>query len=151
MFFIDTEKSSSLKLKQICGDNEFAFEVEASNDDPDCTVLKIRGPDHDGLLAGITAALSLRGISILDLSAHRLDDNLIEDTFRVVDQNTRERLEDKALEEISELLIKASGEGPLALKVQINELEERNDKLQERIKHLEAVLIKRRMTLRPSK
>jgi len=42
LLFIDTERSSNLKLQQLSEDNEFAFEVEANNDDPDSTELTRR-------------------------------------------------------------------------------------------------------------
>lgn len=150
LLFIDTERSSSLKLQQFTEDNEFAFEVEAHNDDPKATTLIIRGPDNDGLLAGMTAALSLNGCSILDVSAHKLPDGTIEDKFSIVRQGTGKRLEDEELAGVSKLLLEASHHCPLLMKAQMNEMEEQNRQLQERIKHLEGVLIQRRVTVRTS-
>ncbi len=91
LFFIDHERSSSLKLKQQTEDNEFAFEVEASNDDPDFTSFIIRGPDNDGLLAAITSAFAVRGCAILSVSAKRLPNGMVEDSFAVIDQKSRKR------------------------------------------------------------
>jgi hypothetical protein len=150
LLFIDTERSSSLKLQQFTEDTEFAFEVEAHNDDPNATTLIIRGPDNDGLLAGMTAALSLNGCSILDVSAHKLPDGTIEDKFSIVRQGTGKRLEDEELVGVSKLLLEATHQSPLLLKAQMNEVEEQNRQLQERIKHLEGLLIKRRVTVRTS-
>lgn len=150
LFFIDTERSSSLKLQHMTEENEFAFEVECHNDNPNATTLIVSGPDNDGLLAGLTAALALYGCSILDVSAQKLPDGRIEDKFSVVNQTTRRRLDDDDLLNVSKLLLDASKEGPLMLKAQVSELEDQNEELQERIKHLEDVLLKRRMTIRRS-
>ena len=149
LFFIDTERSSHLKLQQLSEDNEFAFEVEANNDDPDSTELTIRGPDNDGLLASVTASLSLGGYSILYVSAHKLKDGSIEDKFRVVDQGTKKRIDDD-LRKVSELVLDATKENSLLLKAQVNELESLNEHLRKRVEHLESVLVKRRVTIRKS-
>ncbi|GFH48335.1 hypothetical protein CTEN210_04811 [Chaetoceros tenuissimus] len=150
LLFIDTERSSHLKLQQLSEDNEFAFEVEANNDDPDSTELIVRGPDNDGLLASVTASLSLGGYSILDVSAHKLKDGSIEDKFRVVVQGTKKRVDDDDLRKVSELVLDATKENALLLKAQVSELESLNEQLQQRVEHLESVLVKRRVTIRKS-
>lgn len=151
LFFIDTKRSSSLKLQHLTEENEFAFEVECHNDDPNATTFIVSGPDNDGLLAGMAAALTLYGCSILDVSAHKLPDGTIEDKFSVVDHATRRRLDDDELLIVSKLLLDASKEGPLMLKAQVSELENQNGELRGRIKHLEEVLLKRRMTIHRSR
>ena len=150
LLFIDTDRSTSLKLKHIADENEFAYEVECYNDNPNSTTFIVKGPDNDGLLAGMTAALTLSGFSILDVSAHKLPDGTIEDKFAVVNQATKRRLDDDELDHVSQLLLNATKEGPLMLKAQVGELEDQNAQLQERINHLEEVLLKRRMTIRRS-
>jgi hypothetical protein len=153
LLFIDTDRSSTLKLQQMTEDNEFKFEVEASNDDdPASTTLIVRGPDRDGLLAGLSVALTLRGCSILDVHAHKLEDGTVVDKFLVVDQQTKKRLRDEELADVLKLLLDAtsSTEQPHLLKVKVNELEEQKEALEGRIKHLEVVLLQRRMTVRPS-
>jgi hypothetical protein len=48
LFWIDTERPSTLKLKQMSKKQEFLFEVEASNvARDDATVLTVQGPDVD--------------------------------------------------------------------------------------------------------
>jgi hypothetical protein len=150
LLFIDTDRSTSLKLKHIADENEFAYEVECYNDNPNSTTFIVKGPDNDGLLAGMTAALTLSGFSILDVSAHKLPDGTIEDKFAVINQATKRRLDDDELDHVSQLLLNATKEGPLMLKAQVGELEDQNAQLQERINHLEEVLLKRRMTIRRS-
>ena len=72
LLFIDTNRSSTLKLQAMSDEQEFAFEVEASNAvRDDATVLTVRGPDVDGLLASMTAALTARGCSLVELHAAR--------------------------------------------------------------------------------
>eukprot|EP00979_Chaetoceros_neogracilis_P012573 scaffold3357_cov268-Chaetoceros_neogracile.AAC.14 len=128
-------------LWHLTEENEFAFEVECHNDDPNATTFIVSGPDNDGLLAGMAAALTLYGCSILDVSAHKLPDGTIEDKFSVVDHATRRRLDDDELLIVSKLLLDASQEGPLMLKAQVNELENQNGELRGRIKHLEEYVV----------
>jgi len=152
LFFIDHEKSSSLKLQQQTEDREFAFEVEASNEDiVDATVFTVRGPDNDGLLAGITASLTMRGCSIINIAVEQFPDGTIVDTFTVVDQKTRTALDDNELMDVSrELLDATTKDGPLFLRTQLGEIEDQNSTLKKRIEQLEEALMKRRVTLRSS-
>ena len=70
LLFLDTERSSTLKLQALNEEQEFAFQVEASNAvREDATVLTVRGPDVDGLLASMTAALTSQGCSLVELHA----------------------------------------------------------------------------------
>jgi len=148
LFFIDHERSSSLKLKQQTEDNEFAFEVEASNDDPDFTSFIIRGPDNDGLLAAITSAFAVRGCAILSVSAKRLSNGMVEDSFAVIDQKSRNSLDDDDLENISRVILEATTKGGGMYR--LSEVESENLALKERVAHLERVLLQRRVTVRPS-
>jgi hypothetical protein len=163
ILLIDTDKSSSLKLQSINEEQEFAFEIEASNSiRDDATVVVVRGPDVDGILASFTAALSLRGYSLLEVNARQTIAGeeggvagsdisaMIEDTFVIVNSSTKKQLEDDQLEELGTVLLEASREGPNVLKYQVKELETKNAALQNRIHHLESVLLKRRMTVKPS-
>ncbi len=160
ILLIDTERSSSLKLLNKSEEEEFAFEVEVSNDArEDATVLTVRGPDLDGVLAGITAALTLNGCSLLEVSANSTirseDPNVdptssIEDVFVIVDQETKEKIKDEDLEQLCRVILDASKEGPNLLKFQMKELEEKNSALQARVDSLETALLKRRISVRPS-
>jgi uncharacterized ferredoxin-like protein len=70
LLIIDTERSSTLKLQALHEEQEFEFLVEASNAErKDVTVLTVTGPDVDGILASMTAALALRGCSLVELHA----------------------------------------------------------------------------------
>ena len=72
LFIIDTDRSSTLKLRAFNEEQEFEFLVEASNAvRKDATALTVTGPDVDGILASMTAALALRGCSLIELHAKR--------------------------------------------------------------------------------
>ncbi len=147
LLFIDVERSSTLKLQQQTGENEFAFEVEAINN-LDSTTFVVRGPDEDGILADIAAALTMRGCSIIEVSASNLEDGSINDIFTVVDKRTKTKLDDDDLAEISTSLLKSLGESPHLAKQQ---LEEENQVLKARVDHLEHELLRRRLTIRSRK
>lgn len=152
ILLIDTERSSSLKLLHKSEEEEFAFEVEVSNDErDDATVLTVRGPDVDGVLAGITAALTLHGCSLLEVRANSTDgENSFEDVFVIVNKETKEKIKDSDLEQLCKVILNASKEGPNLLKFQLKELEEKNIALHSRVITLENALLKRRMSVRPS-
>jgi hypothetical protein len=72
LLIIDTDRSSTLKLRAFNEEQEFEFLVEASNAiRNDATALTVTGPDVDGILASMTAALALRGCSLVELHAKR--------------------------------------------------------------------------------
>lgn len=152
LIFIDHERSTSLKLKQKTEGHEFSFEVEVFSDPKmDATIFIVCGPDTDGLLAAITAVLTIRGCSIVDISVEKLPDGTIKDTFTVVDRESRKRLDEEDLVEVSKALLEASSkEGPLFLKAQINKLEGENSTLRDKLHSLEQHLLKRRLTVRTS-
>jgi hypothetical protein len=73
LLFIDTDKSSSLKLLDKTEEEEFPFTVEISNDArDDPTVLVATGPYLDGVLAGVTSALALNGCSLLAICLNHI-------------------------------------------------------------------------------
>ena len=71
LLFIDTNRSASLKLQAFNEEQEFDFTIEASNvQRNDVTALTVRGPDVDGLLASMTAALSVRNCSLVRINLY---------------------------------------------------------------------------------
>lgn len=122
LWFIDTSRSSTLKLRALNDGQDFEFTVEASNAvRPDATALTVEGPDVDGVLASMTTALAMQGCSIVEISAKRAppkDDSFgnitssssggIKDVFFVVDRETGEPFEDDELEKIAQTLLEAT-------------------------------------------
>jgi Transmembrane protein 65 len=121
LFFIDTSRSSTMKLQALNEGQDFEFTVEASNAvRPDATALTVQGPDVDGVLASMTAALAKQGCSIVEISAKRVPAkgesgaftfakaSAILDTFFVVDSGTGEPFEDDQLEIIARSLLEAT-------------------------------------------
>lgn len=123
LWFIDTSRSSTLKLRALNDGQDFEFTVEASNAvRPDATALTVEGPDVDGVLASMTAALAMQGCSIVEISAKRAppkDDSVgkntsssssggIKDVFFVVDRETGEPFEDDQLEKVARTLLEAT-------------------------------------------
>jgi Transmembrane protein 65 len=138
LLIIDTERSSTLKLQALHEEQEFEFLVEASNAErKDVTVLTVTGPDVDGILASMTAALALRGCSLVELHAKgkpssasgtpesddspgngtiiaTADDLVpetplgVKDVFYVVDRRTGQPFEDDELHDLAESLLEAT-------------------------------------------
>jgi hypothetical protein len=139
LLFIDTGRSSTLKLQAFNGEQEFEFQVEASNAvRNDATALKVRGPDVDGILASMTAALSVRGCSIVEIQAKQEDEkeNMIVDVFYVVSRETGEPFDDDDLEELAQGLLDAT-RTPMnvhSIKAAMYELENTNSFLKARVK-----------------
>ena len=80
LLFMDTGRSATLKLQAFNEESEFEFTIEASNAlRHGATALTVRGPDVDGLLASMTAALAVRGCSLVELHAKRSHTNLQQD------------------------------------------------------------------------
>mmetsp|Transcript_7615 Transcript_7615/g.8709 ORF Transcript_7615/g.8709 Transcript_7615/m.8709 type:complete len:83 (-) Transcript_7615:87-335(-) len=75
---------------------------------------------------------------------------MIEDVFVIIDQSTKKKLKDEDLEDLCASLLSASREGATLLKYKVKELEEKNQALKSRVQHLEGVLLKRRMSIKPS-
>jgi len=171
LLFIDTERSSTLKLRNIQDEHECQFEIEASNEvRPNASTFVVRGPDVDGLLASLTLALAENGCSLVELNAHNSESrdgkntisgsnynedtssyHHVEDVFIVVDQETRRPLTTERLEHIAKVLLDACKGGGVAvehsLRLQIKELEARNDALMYRINKLERNLLQRRISI----
>lgn len=157
LLFIDTERSQELKFLNMSEEEEFAFEVEVSNEvNDDATVLVVKGPDLDGILASVTAALSLNGCSLLEVTAHtkgNTDDDkkaIIQDTFLIKDPKTKQKIPDDELENLAKVVLEATREGPNLLKHRMKELEDKNQALLNRVNSLEGILMKRRMSVKPS-
>lgn len=163
LFFIDTQRSATLKLQAFNEESEFQFTVEASNAlRHGATALTVRGPDVDGLLASMTAALAVRGCSLVELHAKRsrsrlhdqdedLDpnDRTIEDVFYVINRETGEPFDDDDLEELARGLLDAT-RTPMnvnSVKAAMHELESTNTFLKQRIKKLEEVMYKQQIQI----
>lgn len=119
LLFIDTSRSSTLKLQALNEGQDFEFTVEASNAiRPDATALTVEGPDVDGVLASMVAALTKQGCSIVEISAKRAPakesttglsySGKITDVFYVVDQESGEPFEDDQLELVAQTLLEAT-------------------------------------------
>ena len=158
LLFIDTGRSSTLKLQAFNEEQEFDFEIEASNAiRKNATALTVRGPDVDGLLASMTAALSVRGCSIIEIHAKRQHDDdeadrMIEDVFYVVQRDTKKPFDDDDLEELARGLLDST-RTPMnvnTVKAAMHELESTNSFLQARIKKLEQVMYEKQITIVPT-
>ena len=160
LFFIDTDKSAILKLQAITQEQEIAFEVECSNKvRNDATAITVRGPDVDGILASMTAALSASGYSVLELRGthHKVrddggvdenglftmsNDGTYEDTFIVRPRGSTTQVPDDDLEELGHTIL-AACKDPLSshsLKAQVQDLRADNEALIERVLWLEQAL-----------
>lgn len=155
LLFIDTNRSSTLKLQAFNEESEFDFTIEASNAmRPNHTALTVRGPDVDGLLASMTAALAVRGCSLVELHAMREvedDENnkSIRDIFYVVKRETGEPFDDDELEDLAKGLLDST-RTPMnvnSVKAAMHELESTNSYLQARVKKLEQVVYDRQITV----
>jgi hypothetical protein len=155
LLFIDTSRSSTLKLQAFNEEQEFGFTIEASNAiRSDSTALTVRGPDVDGLLASMTAALSVRGCSIVEIHAQRAHpnddtDNSIKDIFYVVKRETGEAFDDDELEELAEGLLDST-RTPMnvnSVRAAMHELENTNSFLKARVKKLEQIMYEKQITL----
>lgn len=150
LLIIDTDRSPILKLRQFSEENEFAFHIEASNSErDDATVLTVRGPDVDGFLASLTSTLSVNGYSLLELSAKKSGEDVIEDVFIVVKMSTREQVPDDELDELALKLLEAT-RSPLnanAFKEKLNSLEDENTELRSTLRRLESVTRKAQISI----
>eukprot|EP00980_Cylindrotheca_fusiformis_P014378 scaffold3827_cov179-Cylindrotheca_fusiformis.AAC.42 len=151
LLFIDTGRSSTLKLQAFNEEQEFEFQVEASNAlRKDATALKVFGPDLDGLLASMTAALSVRGCSIVEIQAKQDDsEGMIADVFYVVSRETGEPFEDDELESLAQGLLDST-RTPMnvnSVKAAMHELENTNSYLKARVKKLENLMYEKQIKL----
>lgn len=111
LLFIDHDRASTLKLQAMSEEQEFAFEVEASNAvRDDATVLTVRGPDVDGVLASMTSALAGMNCSLVELNARRGPENTskghaIEDVFILTKRGSDDKIPDDELDELALALL----------------------------------------------
>jgi Transmembrane protein 65 len=164
LLFIDTSRSSSLKLQAFTEEQEFNYTIEASNAIREsATALTVRGPDVDGLLASMTAALAVRGCSIVEIHAQQVamtameddddsssnDGKMIQDVFYVVNRETGAQFDDEELEELAEALLDSTRQpmNIIKVKAQVHELESTNSYLKQRINKLEQLMYERQITL----
>jgi hypothetical protein len=148
LFWIDTGRAADLKLEAMTEEKQFAFTVEASNSKrPDATVFTVRGPDADGLLASMSSALTVGGITVHELHANSSDDDMIEDVFVV--RRHKQKLEDEELDGIARLLLAASRDPLMAhsLKTQNEELLQENQTLKQRVEKLAAKMEDRQISI----
>jgi hypothetical protein len=155
LLFIDTDRSSTLKLQAFSEEQEFEFTIEASNAvRENATTLTVRGPDVDGLMASMTAALAVRGCSILEIHAQRAhpneeQDTEIQDVFSVIKRETGKQFDDDELEPLAQGLLDST-RTPMnvnSVKAAMHELESTNSFLQARVKKLERIMYERQITL----
>lgn len=159
LLWMDTERSSTLKLRALAEEHEFAFEVEASNAvRDDATVLTVKGPDVHGLLASLTATLSAHGYSLLELHAGSARneqgeasmDNAVDDTFVIVNDE-HEQIPDDELDILCNAILEATSH-PINIqtfKVQREKLQNENHKLMLRVEKLEQMLRDRQISIVP--
>lgn len=169
LLFIDTSRSESLKLEASFTDDigqVFEFEIEASNShehNPNMTMLKVTGPDVDGLLASMTAALSVRGCSLVELHAGKrlkspsttTDNNdnnnfdMIEDIFYVVKRDTLTKFDDDELNDLARGLLDST-RTPMnvnTVKAAMHELENTNKYLIARVQKLEELVYEKQIKI----
>ena len=147
LLFMDTEKSSTLKLKALTEEQEFAYEIEVNNvERHDATVFKVKGPDIDGLLASMTSVLTARACSLVELDADS-EGGYIEDVFVV--QRHGKALPEEELDEIAKEMLEAtrSPTNVHLIKEKMREVEEKNELLRSRMQHLEKLLEEKQITI----
>jgi hypothetical protein len=142
LLLIDTDRSANLKMEALTEEQEFAFEVEASNKKRnDATVLTVKGPDVDGLIASMTAALAESGLKLVELHAgsRSSETDWIEDVFVVKTRGAKKgQVDDADLDDLARKMLAASRD-PLSahtLKTQVRKLQAKNDRLRERVEKL---------------
>lgn len=159
LLFVDTRRSEILKLQALTQDQELAFEVEASNRvRSDATAITVKGPDVDGVLASMTAALSAAGYSVVELHAQRrheaadetrFTEGTYEDIFIVRPRGSKDKVPDDELEDLAHTVL-AACKDPLSshsLKAQVINLKEDNEALIERVVWLERALDERQVKI----
>ena len=180
LFFIDTSKSSTLKLHAHHKerDLDLQYTIQASNAlSSTHTVLTVEGPDVDGLLASMTAALATQGASILEIQANRVNvvpvvnveendhantgdkasdnDNTtttkhhMRDVFTVVNADTEQQFDDDDLEDLAMALLDSTRTPHAVHLVQakVSQLESRNSYLQQRIQALEQIMHEKQISV----
>jgi tRNA-specific adenosine deaminase 1 len=160
LLWIDTARSTNLKLEAMSEEHEFAFTVEASNTQRhDATVFTIRGPDADGLLASLTAALATAGCAVRELHAKSTEDGTILDQIVVQTgggggtDGHHEPIPNEQLDQVARQLLAASRDPLMAhsLKTQNEELKQQNALLAQRVEKLERKLEDQQLTIVPTR
>ncbi len=172
LLFIDTNRSASLKLEAFNDDQGYEFHIEVSNShtgNPNTTMLKVIGPDVDGLLASMTAALAVRGCSLFELHAGRakkrrtveqlnadgtsnnyeVNEDMIEDIFYVVKRETGHAFEDDELNDLARGLLEST-RTPMnvnTVRAAMFELENTNAFLRSKIQKLEELVYQKQITI----
>ena len=114
LLLIDTERGPRIKQQEAAAAE---FEIDASNAiRPDATVVTLKGPDRDGLLAAVVNALKEQDMGLLELSAHttsqklcyNCDNGSVDDTFVVQTTPGRQPVADDQLAHLEEVLREAT-------------------------------------------
>ena len=149
LLFVDTKQSTRLKLEALSKEQEFEFEIDVSNKQRrDATTVTVTGPDVDGVLASLTAAITSSGYSLVELHAasrdHADGTHIVEDVFilRPRGQSIKGQIDDRDLDELGQILLAACRDPLLAhsLKTQIHDLKSENELLKDRAQFLENVI-----------
>lgn len=116
LLLVDTDRSTLLKLEALSKEQEFEFEVDVSNKRRrDAMTVTVVGPDMDGILASLTAAITASGYSLVELHAsprdhHHADGtHIVEDTFvlRPRGAGVKGQIDDRDLDELGRTLLAA--------------------------------------------
>jgi hypothetical protein len=164
LLFVDTKQSTRLKLDALTKDQEFEFEIDVSNQKRrDATTVTVTGPDVDGVLASLTAAITSSGYSLVELRAASRDHNdpanhgthIVEDVFvlrpRGGGQSSSGQIDDRDLEKVGQVLLAACRD-PLSahsLKTQVQDLTSENESLKDRVQFLETVITTKQIRIEP--
>ena len=136
LWFVDTKQASLLKLEALSQEQEFEFEIDVSNKKrKNATTVTVTGPDIDGVLASLTAAITANGYSLVELHASSRDHegeaagtHIVEDTFVLRPRGHPGQIDDRDLDELGRVLLAACRD-PLqahSLKTQVHELHDEN-------------------------
>lgn len=103
LLLIDTDKAQELKNE--CSVENEPYQIDVSNSKrKDATVVTIKGPDRDGLLAAIAKAFGEAEIRLLEVNAHPADESgYVEDVF-VVQSKEKKQVSDHRLAQLVEVL-----------------------------------------------
>ena len=142
LFVVDTKQSSVLKLRHDAGE-ALGFTVDVDNGARhDATTVTIEGPDIEGLVASLTAAIANSSYSLVTCSASPGDDaDSVRDVF-VVQTASGDQVDDGHLDDLARVLL-AAAQDPLnahALKAENSALQHKQLALLERVAKLEAAL-----------
>lgn len=161
LYFVDTKQSTLLKLEALRDEQEFEFEIDVSNKKRrDATTVTVKGPDVDGVLASLTAAITAHGYSLVELHASPVhfegeaDGQVVEDVFvlRPRGGGPKVKVDDQDLEDLGRVLLEACKD-PLSahsLKTQVKKLEAKNERLINRLEIMERVMEERQIKIEPS-